>query len=219
MSVNRGLICYFIGVAAGSGATYILLKNYYKHIADEEIASVKEVAMRRASKLYSEKAEEAIKNFEKEDVEFEEDDDRELKNYTSCYTGGGEAEQVLSSLAEQEYPKDDEPVTKKTKKKSKKAPKIIKSDDYDADPQYRKMTLYYYVDDEVLADEAEDTEYEDMEGKKLGKYSDLVGNCISKYGFDVNDETVIFVRNEEIGVDFEIQKDFGAFADLKEEDY
>lgn len=223
--VKRLAISYLIGVTAGSVATYICVKDYYKNIANDEIESVKETTIKRVAALYSAKAEEAIKNFEKSEVDVSSkvvsDDDvkkKEIKDYTSYYNGNAEVPDILNNLAESEFPVEDVPVTKSKKKGKKLLPKIIKAEDYDAYPEYAKVVIFYYFEDGVLADEEEETELEDTTGKKLGKYNDLVGNCISKYGFDTNDETVIYVRNEEIKTDFEIQKDFGAFADIKGED-
>lgn len=217
--VNKVLIGYVIGAAMGSLGTYICVKDHYKKVADKEIKSVKENILERTKAVYSvvEPKCKTDRVFDENYISEEKEEIRakgEPKDYTSFYKGGGEVEVVLNTLAESEHPTDDKP----TSKKKKKNPRIIKGEEFDSGSEYRKLTVYYYIGDGVVADEEDETELEDLTGKKLGSYRDLVGNCIGKYGFDSNDETVIYVRNENIMVDFEIMKDFGSYEDLHRED-
>lgn len=219
--VKKFLISYCIGVLAGSVATYISVKSYYKNLANEEIASIKETVLKRATQMChkeSEKLDDALKNFNREkEKEIENDISKPTSyrtDYTSLYNGVGEVDGVLNALAEAEHPEEEE--EKPKKKKKDKGPKIIKAEDWDSDPSYRKVSVYFYYGDGEIADDEDETEMEDLNGKKLGRYKDLIGNCITKYGFDSNDEeSVLYVRNEGIHTDFEIIKDFGSFADIK----
>lgn len=222
--VKKLMISYFFGVLAGSVATYICTKGYYKHIAEEEIASVKETVLKRAEKMCfdeSKKLDNALNEFNRNKSLEAEDYISEKTNfktdYTSLYNGVGEVDGILNTLAESEHPVDDD--EKPKKKKKNKGPKIIKAEEFDTCPEYRKISVYFYYGDGEIADDDEETVLEDDNGKKLGSYKDLIGDCITKYGFDQNDEeTVLYVRNDGVQTDFEIIKDFGSFADIKGED-
>lgn len=201
--VNKTVVSYILGAGVGSLVTFVATKKYYQKIANEEIASVKEAVLKRNAKLYS------VEPDEIEESETDEETIEKMTNYSKIYQGGGEVDGILNTLAENEHPDDDE----KPKKKSRKAPRIIKAADYDSYPEYRKLTVFYFVGDGIIADEDDETE---LEG--FGFYNDLVGKCLEKYGFADNDETVIFVRNEQIMADFEIMKNFGTFADVRKEE-
>lgn len=201
--VNKAVVSYILGAGVGSLVTFVATKKYYQKIANEEIASVKESVLKRNAKLYS------VEPDEIEESETDEETIEKMTNYSKIYQGGGEVDGILNTLAEKEHPDDDE----KPKKKSRKAPRIIKAEDYDSYPEYRKLTVFYFVGDGIIADEDDETE---LEG--FGFYNDLVGKCLEKYGFADNDETVIFVRNEQIMADFEIMKNFGTFADVRKEE-
>lgn len=204
--VNKAVVSYILGAGVGSLVTFVATKKYYQKIANEEIASVKESVLKRNAKLYSVEPDE---NPQPQDDDVEETDEETMTNYSKIYQGGGEVDGILNTLAEKEHPDDDE----KPKKKSRKAPRIIKAADYDSYPEYRKLTVFYFIGDGIIADEEDETE---LEG--FGTYNDLVGKCLEKYGFADNDETVIFVRNEQIMADFEIMKNFGTFADVRKEE-
>ena len=209
--VNKAVVSYILGAGVGSLVTFVATKKYYQKIANEEIASVKEAVLKRNAKLYSVEPDEnpQPQDDEVEESETDEETIEKMTNYSKIYQGGGEVDGILNTLAEREHPDDDE----KPKKKSRKAPRIIKAADYDSYPEYRKLTVFYFVGDGIIADEDDETELE-----KLGTYNDLVGKCLEKYGFTDNDETVIFVRNEQIMADFEIMKNFGTFADVRKEE-
>ena len=208
--VNKAVVSYILGAGVGSLVTFVATKKYYQKIANEEIASVKESVLKKNAKLYSVEPDENERLKADGVGEEPETDEETMTNYSKIYQGGGEVDGILNTLAEKEHPDYDE---KPPKKKSRKAPRIIKAADYDAYPEYRKLTVFYFIGDGIIADEEDETE---LEG--FGTYNDLVGKCLEKYGFAENDETVIFVRNEQIMADFEIMKNFGTFADVRKEE-
>lgn len=88
-----------------------------------------------------------------------------------------------------------------------KPPKIISEADFwNKYPQYDAQTLMYYTEDDVLATE------EDEEIYDVGM---TIGDALERYGFIDNDEKEIFVVNPRIGCRFQIQKVWGAYADIK----
>lgn len=83
-------------------------------------------------------------------------------------------------------------------------PKLIKAEEFDEYEYHDKVTLYFYTEDQILA--TEDNEIIDDPVA-------IVGDNLTKYGFNQNDEQVIFVRNIRRGTDYEIAKVFGPFEE------
>ncbi len=228
--MNKVLVSYFVGAAISAAVTGFIFKEHYSRIADEEIESVKKMAKEKLDE-FSVKANDILGGMVNEEVLMDDrPDDSECDsvsdedegagriNYSSKFKGKGEVDDILNTLAEQEYP--GESSGKKKNKGKKKGCKIIKADDYDSDPQYKKLTVYYYVGDGVIADEYDEDHLKGRDDRILGKYSDFIPNDIlDKFGFINDDEqTTIFIRNDDISTDFEVIKDFGTFAELKREE-
>ncbi|SFU32955.1 hypothetical protein [Butyrivibrio sp. INlla21] len=125
--------------------------------------------------------------------------------------------------AELEGPEDDEPYTDEEDKdetlnyedhelngKHKKAkedgkpPYLIDKGDYDLTcDNYDKISLLYYLPDDIVVNE--DNEIE-------GNVRTLIGNLIAETGFDQDEEEVMYVRNDILSSDFEIQKIFSEYT-------
>ena len=128
-------------------------------------------------------------------------------------------------LAEMEGPQDDEPYSdeedrdqtleyedyqlngahKRALEKGKPPFEIAPEDYALTCDNYEKMSLLYYVPDEILANEAEEIVDEAL----------FVGTLISDSGFDYNNQDVMYVRNDRLMCDFEITKLYEQF-DRKE---
>lgn len=105
--------------------------------------------------------------------------------------------------AEKESPKEDDLEVPELVDKKLRDPKIISAEDAgDLIPDITSTCLYYYVEDEIVADE---------DGNVVENYERLLGNCLEKYGFMYDDEPLIFVLNYELDTCFEIQKVYGEF--------
>lgn len=88
-------------------------------------------------------------------------------------------------------------------------PKIIKHSQYGEYGTLTQAPLIYYQEDDTLVDPESDEVVEDL---------DLyVGNCLDKYGFRRNAESVLYVRNMFLGYDFEITKRFDSYAPIGNE--
>lgn len=230
--VKSVLFSYLIGVAVGGTSAVLILKDHYKRVADEEIESVKEMARKKLDE-FSIKANDILggnvdgegnsDNRSNDNTECdeltEEAEGAGRVNYSTKFKGKGEVDDILNTLAEQEYPEEDTEKRKKNKGK-RTGCKIIKVDDYDGYPQYRKLTVYYYVGDGKIADEYDEEIFRGTDDKELGKYSDYIDiKVLDKFGFiGDDDQATIFIRNEDTMTDFEVIKDFGAFAELKREE-
>ena len=214
MSV-KVVLSYILGVAVGAGCATWIVRDYYRNVADEEIASVKETLKRRIDDR--DKNEEVNSNDICEDCN-EHSEDEGVVNYANKYKGGDESDYILNELAEKEYPKEDSALTESRNKKNKKKKnvKVIKEEDYDAYPQYRKMVVYFFVGDNVVADEYDCDILKGEDDRPIGKFNDFIPiETLNKYGFvDNDDQGVIYIRNEELSIDFEVIKDFGTYADI-----
>lgn len=112
-----------------------------------------------------------------------------------------EAEMIYGSTEEAEMNEDHQA-------NRGRAPKIISADDAAALPGHiENVTLYFYDEDEILCDE-ETREIDDPEM--------LIGDALTKYGFNQSDERIIFVMNYSLDTCYEIQKINGAFRDVAE---
>lgn len=96
-------------------------------------------------------------------------------------------------LAEREHPTDDE---------KEKTPVIyeITRDEYD-ESDFVGLTYTYFNEDDILLDEGDDV---------VDKPEELVGDMLSQ--FDARQE-VMYVRNNALGIDFEIIRRFSSYAE------
>ena len=74
-------------------------------------------------------------------------------------------------------------------------------------PGWDFKEFYYYKVDKVLVEADDGCE------EIIDNYEYLLGNCIEESGFDVNDEMSLYVRNEDLHLDYEIMKVRGSYAD------
>lgn len=78
-------------------------------------------------------------------------------------------------------------------------PYIIDPSDYELTcSNYEKLTLLYYISDDIVLDESEE---------EVNRF-DLIGNVIMESGFDENEDEIIFVRNDKLMCDYEVVKVF-----------
>lgn len=147
---------------------------------------------------------------------------RETTNYAAMYQvkekKTDEEEHVYGDISV--GPEDDDPEEENfteedkqakalhdTHQKTKnRAPKIISSEAVsDLPPHVPLISLRYYQNNNVLVTEED--------GEVIDDPGNFVGDCLTKYGFDVNDEDVIYVMNYSQDVAYEIQKVFGMYEE------
>lgn len=88
-----------------------------------------------------------------------------------------------------------------------KEPYIIHVTEFYEDmPEFDKLSLMYYTEDGVLADE--NSEY-------IPTPTDIVGlEALSSFGVDSEDANIVYVRNEPISSDLEVIKVEGSYSEL-----
>lgn len=85
------------------------------------------------------------------------------------------------------------------------APYVISYDEWaEAGPNYIQSSLTHYLGDDVLADD-KDMPIEDVDG--------TVGQAnLEKFGHGSNDNNVVYIRNDQLEIDFEVGRSKGEFA-------
>lgn len=238
---NRDIIIFGsgLGIGIGSGilATMQYFKKKYSTIADQQIAEMEEYYgkdnyIRQDTRIIEDDADEV--NPINEDGEpdrtrgvLDQDARDEIKkklldNYARSSEMATNYAQISKELFEQkraevEHPEDDEeeePITEtpeeiadyEHKQNFNKPPRIISLEEYNSLPgNIDTQTLYFYLHDGVVTDDDEN-EIPDPET--------LIGDSLTKYGFDEDDEEmIIFVMNYQLDTAYEIQKVIGAYSD------
>lgn len=129
---------------------------------------------------------------------------------------------IERELAESEFPKDDEEMsdeedadaqadyeTYKLNADHKKAieenrePFIIGPDDFELTcSHYAKMSLHYYLQDDIVT----------TDDDELINVPDILGDCLETSGFSNNEDDILYVRNDVLMADYEIDKIFSQFT-------
>lgn len=90
--------------------------------------------------------------------------------------------------------------------RSEDFPYVIHQDEYfENDAQYEQVTMTYYEGDDILADEA-DQPITDVEGN-VGEKN------LQKFGHGSGDQNTVYIRNNKRGLDFEVVRSRGKFAE------
>ena len=156
MSKGATGLAFVAGAAIGAAGTWYYLKDKYAKIAEEEIASVKEV--------YSKREQAVIDNTEKTVVNQAKNvDKKSLMDYAQCLQDSG-------------YTDYSRTVEDKSAKNPGETPYVISPDDFGELDGYTKVSLSYFADG-ILADECGDIvdDVEEIIGdglKHFGEYED-----------------------------------------------
>lgn len=190
-SFLRNFTFYIFGAAVGSLVTLKAVKKYYSDIADEEIKSVKEHRGCYNDILIN-KIEEPDKNYKKTDTEFSGDasimsykSSRKKSNYHKMFDRDG------SIYDNGLYPDDERPGIEK-----------IDEEHFNSDPQYEKITVYYYAELDTITDEHDNENLTDDSGKIIDSYNSLLH--VDVYTSD--GDGPIYLRSNGLGIDFEVIK-------------
>ena len=215
-----------VGGSAAALVTFKVLKKRFERVSDEKIKSMQEYVdfLRQKDEAgnlaqgldYIHEDDDALNQVNEKDglMKRAKNEDKKVRanqmtDYTSYYKGG-----APTDISEFEHPEEDadgeeEKAIKESYEmtklaNSKEKPKIIKASDYEEYEFHDKITLYFYKDDQILTTEDEEI-VDDPEA--------LLGDSLTKYGFNTNDESVIYVRNLSRGTDYEVAKVFDAFGE------
>lgn len=193
------VIPFVIGAAAGSVVTWLVVREHYKRIADEEIESV---VQRFRNRIGSDRVMTAGLSQVLQPVEDTENiTTTATYEKSSSYTIGSEEYHDL--LVENGYSDEpgDENYAVFVGGEDVVPPFVIPPEDY-GDEGYETKSFKYYADS-VLTDE---------EGEIVSDPESVIGTALSKFG--VYEEDSVYVRDIEAEVDYEILKDERLYADV-----
>ena len=187
-NIIKSALLLLAGATIGSGVTYVIVKDKFKTYADEEIASVKETYKRKNETPQKDTKEDAIKFDENKDVEAHDTVINTYGKLASGYTSSNKRAEVM----------------KEEKTMKEKSNVYVISPEVFGDGTYETETLIYYVDG-ILAYDSSDEKIDDI-NKIVGEHS------LTTFG-EYEDDSV-FVRNDDLQIDFEILKDYRRYSEV-----
>ena len=198
----KNFFTFVTGLVIGSVVTYVIVKDKFEKIAQEEIDSVKEVFGRRVEKEADKRVEKiAKKEVEKIRKEYNEYDNL-TKNYTS-YSKNETEEDVEEDEEVCENNEDRVELDEIERASDYDRPYIIEPQEFGALDGYSSITLYHYSDN-VLADDCDEL-VEDLD--------DVVGEDYASHFGEYEDDCV-YVRNDRLKADYEICRDLRKYSDV-----
>lgn len=198
----------------------VLIKDlrhaYYVPPAEEEYDGDKEV-------VFSD--EENIEVWDAEGVRRRLEMNHEATNYAAIYgkihstsidKDGKMSVRIVDSSLEEETGDESEedkeeyvdplPDNEYAASRKKRKPRLISAAKaHDLPEEVEIQTLYFYTEDEVIADE--DTE------ERIDDYPLILGDCLEKYSFAESGERMIYVMNEELDTCYTVVKINGSYED------
>ena len=198
----KNFFTFVTGLVIGSVVTYVVVKDKFEKIAQEEIDSVKEVFRRRVEKETDKKVEKiAKKEVEKIRKEYNEYNNL-TKNYAS-YSKNETEENIEEDEEVCENNEDRVELDEIERASDYDRPYIIEPQEFGALDGYSLITLYHYSDN-VLADDCDEL-VEDLD--------DVVGEDYASHFGEYEDDCV-YVRNDRLKADYEICRDLRKYSDV-----
>ena len=194
----KNFFTFVTGLVIGSVVTYVIVKDKFEKIAQEEIDSVKEVFGRRVEKKVEKIAKKEVEKIRKEYNEY----DNLTKNYTS-YSKNETEENVEEDEEVCEINEDKVELDEIERASDYDRPYIIEPQEFGALDGYSLITLYHYSDN-VLADDCDEL-VEDLD--------DVVGEDYASHFGEYEDDCV-YVRNDRLKADYEICRDLRKYSDV-----
>lgn len=210
------------GAAAGSLITWLCIRSHYNRKAEKEISEAREFYSNVKIRDYIREATPEEKEAAKKEASNKPSEPTRAStnapviDYTKFYNKSrvDDAEDPAESESPPEGVLDEEEMKELDRyldghKMTTDAMEnvgiyLISKDSYDNDfLQYSKETLFYYTTDEVLTTEEEEV---------IDNEEAVVGSCLDDSGIRYGDiEGSIYIRNADLGADYEVQKIIGSF--------
>lgn len=204
-SIFFKIVIFTLGTGTGFFAAKMLYKAYYAKIAQEEIDNVKEVFENR-KKMHVVRPENTMTDEEEDNKE---QDERTNRNpLTRSSLDGNPYEQAKKNYSlvkegEVDNPDTDNVFEFDTQAFDKTLPYIVDEQSFlEEFDHHDKVSLYYYQVDDVLCHDHEE----------------IVKNVEETIGYDalttLDTQPTVWVRNEHIGIDYEILSINKSYAEL-----
>ena len=187
---------FALGVGVGSVVSYIVLRNKFAQRLDREIQLIKEEKSKQ-KKVKKDKSNECNDGdnakIAESSCDFTKEDKKQYEDYTKYYKSND------STIIEQ----DEAPAPViNTQPPIVKKPYVITPEDFGS-MGYEEISLTYYADG-VLTEEGEP--------KKLSIKKTIGASNVKHFGEHADD--ALYVRNEDLRVDYEVLKDKRAYDEV-----
>lgn len=193
--------------AGGVGVGYLVTKERFKAIADDEIESVKQhyAAVQGKEPLVAPKQSSDIPEGITAEALLALKEHMEGKGYVSDSEDPPEQATMLS-IFDETPPEDLVVLNRLLAERDHNLPYVITYDEFMADePRFEKETLTYWEEDNVLM-AADESIVPDISG--------VIGGALSYFGIGSNDESMVYVRVESSQIDFEVVKDPRGYSEV-----
>ena len=204
----RNVFIFIGGVGLGAVSTYFLMKDRCDRLVEEETSSIKKYYEDKYATEKKEVEKEKKKKKKKEkEVEKEEDyidpvpDSGMMIMVDANEKGEPDYNQIIQKLNYNEFS------TKTSENKKAKRPYIISEEEYIEDTKYIKKIISCFEDDMVCMDNDTKEILENV-AKDIGQ------DCIETLNEDGNE---IYVRNEILGIDYNVVSEPGSYEDFIDE--
>lgn len=203
---TRDFVMFGLGAAIGAVAVYLITKEKYEEIIQEEIDSVKDVFRKYAN---SENQLDLEDLSEMSEEEYNNRVNKTIQNVTPFNKKDRLVyKRTLGKLTEYDQVSAD-PVTKIIPKvvdmedaeneyrESSDEPYVISVDEYNEENEtHDKLTITYYNIDDTLVDERDEI---------IADVDSIIGNeALSRFGDGSNDPDIVYVCNERLAIDYEV---------------
>ena len=185
----KSVLTFIAGLAIGAGVTYVIQKNRYEEMIQEEVEDLREHYKKEGKSTYKydgekmskEECEESLKketsveecDFNAERIKREAEYDEELKKYNYASNDDSETEKFNS-------------------------PYVVNPQEFASLSGYDVISYNYYDDDIIANDDNEELDEENISWT-LGMSTEEV-----QAQFGIYEDDSVYVRNEQLKTDFEI---------------
>lgn len=223
-AISGGGIGYFVAMKQ--------LETKYAKISDQEIAEAKEFYKRQYKADEYETVEAAAENLLTEDAlqavqELQAQAEQSRVNYGAAFDATPKPEEDKDESSDPrpapetvvnvhnvfvnppEDPLSDEDefdYEAELRNRSEDFPYIITQEEFlENEPEHEQVSVTFYEDDGMLTD-PQDKPIPDSDG--------TVGDVnLNRFGYGSKDNNIVYIRNEKMGVDFEVARSFGSYAE------
>jgi hypothetical protein len=205
MNGIKAVIIFAAGAVTGVlGTAYHFMKKAEKACNEyEEKCNREYQELRQLAGLTKEYKSESLENSREEKSEEPSNLARGRKTQKHDYTkySKTEPEDVhdVIARAENKLAEEAAPIEEESSGSRFRGPRRIKQEDYGANRTLETKELFYYIGNGVVTDEDDELILPDT-------LEAMIGDGLTKYGFNENSEPKAWVRNERMGYDFQITK-------------
>lgn len=193
------------GMLIGGGTATLILKKHYQRILDEEVASVK-AAYKDLKKQNLDMLDEITQPKKSADKPLTEDDILNIsaaKLISDQGYGGGVIEEepprfkLYDRTTDNFNPADEE--------RSEEDPYVISLAEFTNDEEdFDKITIRYFEEDDTLTEELR---------KETLPIESAGADNLLRFGVGSEDEDIVYIRNEQLKIDFEVIRDEGSYTE------